>query len=121
MILADTSVWIGYFRGEESTEEMGRFLDEGQVLLHPWILGELLLGNLGKDRHAVARDLRRLPAAPRIDDEEQLRFVEARNLPGRGIGWVDAQLLASALASESRLWTLDRKLAKVASELQVAL
>ena len=120
MILVDTSVWIGYFQGEESTEEMGRLLDEAEVLLHPWTLGELVLGNLGEDRNGGASDLRRLPAAPRIDDEELLRFIDARSLPGRGIGWVDAQLLASTLVSESRLWTLDRKLAKVASELEIA-
>jgi len=120
MILVDTSIWIGYFQGEESTEELGRLLDEAEVLLHPWTLGELVLGNLGEDRKKVGRDLRLLPAAPRIDDEELLGFVEARGLSGRGIGWVDAQLLASTLASDSRLWTLDRKLAKVAAELHVA-
>lgn len=120
MILVDTSIWIGYFRGEEGTQELERLLDEGEVFLHPWTLGELVLGNLGDDRKKVARDLRQLPAAPRIDDEELLQFIEVRRLPGRGIGWVDAQLLASTLASESRLWTLDGKLATVASELHVA-
>lgn len=120
MILVDTSVWIGYLRGEKRVRALGRLLDENEVLLHPWTLGELVLGNLGSDRDAIADDLRRLPPAPWIDDGELLRFIEVRALAGRGISWVDAQLLASALAGECRLWTLDRKLEAVAAELNVA-
>jgi predicted nucleic acid-binding protein len=114
MVLVDTSVWIEHFRcGEQG---LGDHLSEGLVLMHPFVRGELACGNL-KDRAVILTDLDALPAATLASDAEVLQLVEGRRLWGRGLGWIDAHLLASALLSKCRLWTLDIKLAKAAVEL----
>ena len=120
MILADTSVWIDFLRGTEQTVRLGELLDENRVAIHPWVVGELALGTLGRKRKGILADLERLPSAPVVPDSEILELVESRRLHGRGIGWVDAHLLGSVLVSEGRIWSLDRRLAEVASELGVA-
>lgn len=117
MILVDTSVWVEHFRGSSGAEALGELLDANAVLLHPWVLGELVLGGLGPRRRSVVADLRALPAAPGVPDEEILELILDRRLSGRGIGWVDAHLLASALVAASDLWTLDRRLAETARNL----
>lgn len=117
MILVDTSVWVEHFRGSSGAETLGELLDANAVLLHPWVLGELVLGGLGPRRRSVVADLRALPAAPGVPDEEILELILDRRLSGRGIGWVDAHLLASALVAASDLWTLDRRLAETARNL----
>ena len=104
-------------RGQARAAALGGLLEVNDVLLHSWVLGELVLGNLGARRDAVQADLGLLPAAPRVADDEVLEFVIGRGLSGRGIGWVDAQLLASALVASSGLWTFDRTLASTAGEL----
>lgn len=83
------------------------------------MLGELALGGLGAAHNAVLADLRRLPAAPEIPHEEVLALIQDRRLAGRGIGWVDAHLVASALVAGSELWTADLRLDGVARELGV--
>lgn len=120
MTLVDTSVWIDFFRGAERAADLATLLHDGKVSLHPWVLGELVLGGLGPHRQAVVQDLRRLPQAAPVADREVFELVEARGLTGRGIGWVDAHLLASALVADCTLWTLDQKLRAVAGEVGVA-
>jgi predicted nucleic acid-binding protein len=119
MTLTDTSVWVDFFRGSSRAKDLSRLLELDEVLLHPWVLGELMLGVLGQRREAVVRDLRALPAAVRVQDHEVLELVTSRRLTGRGIGWVDAQLLASALLARCELWTFDRGLALVARDLGI--
>jgi len=115
VILADTSVWIEHFRAGQP--ELAALLEAGTVLMHPFVLGELACGNLG-DRAEILELLGRLPFAPVAADAEVLAFIERRGLMGRGIGYVDAHLLAAAaLAGDARLWTLDRRLAALAAEL----
>lgn len=115
MILADTSVWIDHLK--KGLPTLVAMLDEGQVLMHPLVLGELACGNLGDRRNAL-RFLAFFPVIPSATDSEALDFIERRALMGRGIGYIDVHLLASvALASPARLWTLDRRLAGVAGEL----
>ena len=115
MILVDTSVWIDHFRSRESTLE--RLLDRGSVMGHPWVTGELALGNL-RDRGEVIRLLEQLPQALTATASEILAFVERVGLHGAGIGYVDAQLLASTrLTSGTALWTKDRRLAEAAARL----
>jgi len=99
--------------------ELSDRLETNEVLLHPWVLGELRLGGLGPRGERVVDDLRRLPEAPRVADEEVLELIVARGLTGRGVGWVDSQLLAAALVAESSIWTFDGHLAKVADELGI--
>jgi predicted nucleic acid-binding protein len=114
MVLADTSVWIEHFRhGEPSLADR---LSEGLVLVHPFVSGELACSNL-KDRAVVLSDLHALPQAKVASNAEVLQFIEDRRLWGRGLGWIDAHLLASALLSNCRIWTLDTRLAKAAADL----
>jgi predicted nucleic acid-binding protein len=114
MVLADTSVWIEHFRhGEPALRDR---LSEGLVVMHPFVSGELACGNL-KDRAAILSDLRALPPARLASNAEILQLIEDRRLWGRGLGWIDAHLLASALLSNCRFWTLDTRLATAATEL----
>ena len=114
MVLVDTSVWIAHFR--EGQPALAGLLSEGLVLMHPFVAGELACGNL-KKRAFVLSDLAALPVATRASDAEVMRLVEDRRLWGRGLGWIDAHLIASALLSHCPLWTLDKQLATAASEL----
>ena len=118
MILADTSVWVDHLRGGDA--ELARLLNDGQVLGHPFVLGELALGGL-RGRATVLEALAGLPQAVAANHDEVMAFIEARRLWGRGIGLVDAHLLAAvALTPDARLWTRDRGLAAVAGELRLA-
>lgn len=118
MILVDTSVWVDHLR--KGAPVLVAALEQGQVLMHPFILGELACGNL-KNRDEVLQLLEALPAAPVATDPEALDFIERRALVGRGIGYIDVHLLASvALAGTARLWTRDKRLAAVAADLKLA-
>ena len=114
MVLADTSVWIEHFRHREPA--LADRLSEGLVLMHPFVAGELACGNL-KHRAAILSDLEALPASRLASNAEVLQLIEDRRLWGRGLGWINAHLLASALLSNCGLWTLDTRLAKTAREL----
>ena len=115
MVLVDTSVWISHFR--ETHAGLVELLNNGEVVCHPFIIGELACGNL-KNRTSIILLLEALPTALVVEHEEILSFIEARNVMGRGLGCVDAHLLAAALLAGVPLWTLDKKLDKVAKELQ---
>ncbi len=112
-VLVDTSVWRHYFSGNPQTRGLGDLLDEdGVVLVHPFVIGELVLGGLSIRQEDL---FGRLPSAKVVSHDEVLGMVRRRRLMMRGIGWVDAHLLASALISSARLWSLDRDLAAVAA------
>jgi len=115
MLLADTSVWIHHFRYGDA--ELTSALSEGLVFMHPFVSGELACGNL-KDRAGVMADLGDLQVAVVASSEEVLELIERRKLWGRGLGWIDMHLLASALLSSCALWTLDKKLGEAARELR---
>ena len=114
MVLVDTSVWIEHFRF--GNHALRNALNDSLVLMHPFVLGELACGGF-KNRTRVLSDLAALPAAQTAAQEEVLRLVDDRRLWGRGIGWIDAHLLASALLSGCRLWTTDVRLNRVAGAL----
>ena len=114
MILADTSVWIEHLRHGLPT--LADRLSEGFVLMHPFVSGELACGNL-KNRARILSDLHALPSAKVASSAEVLQLIEDRRLWGRGLGWIDTHLLASALLSNCRFWTLDRRLGQAATEL----
>jgi predicted nucleic acid-binding protein len=116
-VLIDTSVWRRYFSGEASVRLLGDLLDEdGVVLVHPFVVGEMVLGGLSTREEEL---ILRLPSAATVPHEEVLDFVRRRRLARRGIGWVDAHLLASALVSSSVLWTIDSALSGAAGDLDI--
>ncbi|HEX6401588.1 MAG TPA: type II toxin-antitoxin system VapC family toxin [Pseudonocardiaceae bacterium] len=115
MILADTSVWIDHLRYEDTL--LARLLNSGAVLAHPWVTGELALGNLSQ-RADVIGLLRGLPQATVASDDEILTLIEQEALPGTGIGYVDAQLLAATrLTPDATLWTRDKRLLALSVQL----
>ncbi|HEY1931776.1 MAG TPA: type II toxin-antitoxin system VapC family toxin [Acetobacteraceae bacterium] len=118
MILVDTSIWVDHLRAGNAI--LARLLDDGAVLMHPFVIGELALGSL-RHRDAFLSDLADLPRAIAADDNEVLRFIEAEALFNCGIGYVDAHLLASVrLTLDAVLWTRDTRLAAAAERLSVA-
>ncbi len=118
MILVDTSVWVDHLR--KGAPALAAALEQGSVLMHPFVLGELACGNL-RNRREVLRLLGDLPGVPIATDTEVLDFIERRALMGRGMGYIDVHLLASvALAGTAQLWTRDKRLAAVAVNLKLA-
>lgn len=115
MILVDTSIWVDHLRtGDPALEQ---FLDAGQVLGHPWVTGELALGNLSW-RNETLGLLSSLPQASVATHVEVMTIVDRHRLHGLGIGYVDAQLLAASLLTpETRLWTRDKHLAGAGARL----
>jgi predicted nucleic acid-binding protein len=118
VILVDTSVWVEHLH--VGNEDLAAFLNGGEVLGHPFVIGELALGNL-RPRNPFLSDLRDLPQAIVAEDEEVLRLIDRHALFGRGTGYADAHLLAATrLTAGSKLWTRDRRLHAVAAQLGLA-
>lgn len=116
MILVDTSIWINHLRTRSRL--LGHLLDLEQVLVHPFVVGELACGNL-TNRKEIISLLHSLPSAPKADDDEVLFFIERHKLMGRGLGLVDLHLLASAAMGAASLWTADNNLGLAARSLKV--
>jgi predicted nucleic acid-binding protein len=118
VILVDASVWIDHLRAGD--ERLTALLDGDEALGHPFVTGELALGQL-RQRDLVLRALRRLPQATVASDQEVLRLIDRQALFGRGIDYVDAHLLAAVrLTADAKLWTRDRRLQTLAAELGLA-
>jgi predicted nucleic acid-binding protein len=118
VILVDTSIWVDHLRDGDAA--LAAVLEQGQALAHPWVTGELALGRL-RDRAGVLQLLDQLPQAVVATAGELLAFIEHHKLFDMGIGYVDAQLLASArLTVDAELWTCDRRLEAVAERLGLA-
>jgi hypothetical protein len=118
VILVDTSVWVDHLRVGDAY--LAALLNSGRVLGHPFVIGELALGNL-KRRAGILADLADLPRAEVATDAEVLRFIDDKALFALGIGYVDAHLLASVrLTAGAALWTRDKRLAGVAERLGIA-
>lgn len=117
MILVDTSVWIDHLRAAEAG--LVAALNAGQVLMHPYVVGELACGNI-KNRREILSLLSNLPSAPIASQDQVLEFIDRHRLMGIGIGYIDAHLLtATTLASPARIWTRDKRLATVAARLNL--
>ncbi len=116
MILVDTSVWVDHLR--KGDRELKSLLNEGVVLCHPFVIGELACGNL-KNRDEILSLLAALPASLVASHEEGLHLVTNRKLAGKGLGWIDVHLLASALLSKCTLWTKDKALGAAANSLKI--
>ena len=116
MILVDTSVWVEHFRA--GSDRLRSLLLDEQVLCHPFVVGELACGTLHK-RVEILSMLKALPEAHLLEPKEVMGFIEAQHLFGRGIGWVDAHLLASTLLTRCAIWTFDKPLRRAAAALHV--
>ena len=118
MVLVDTSVWIDHLRN--FTPDLVHLLESEEVLTHPYILGELACGTL-QNRQDLLSNLGKLPTVPVASDAEVLELIESNALMGRGVGYLDMHLLASLrLAVDVSLWTRDKRLSQLASELSAA-
>jgi predicted nucleic acid-binding protein len=116
MILVDTSVWIAHFR--QGVPSLQKLLLDGEVLGHPFVVGEVSCGHL-RNRLEILNLLRSLPQARVADENEVMHLVHHRRLMGRGIGWIDAHLLASAVLTHVPLWTFDKALSSAAKDLHL--
>ncbi len=113
MILVDTTVWIDHL--EKGDEGLAARLERNEVLIHPFVIGELACGNL-RNRSGILTLLENLPRTMLATDAEVLLFIERNELMGRGIGYVDAHLLAAtALTAPARIWTRDKRLNDIAT------
>ena len=120
MVLVDTSIWIRSFANlAPYVNEIDRLLGGELVARHELVFGELLVGDPG-GRSKFLQDYSHYHQAPRAPHGEVVELVRLRRLHGRGLGWIDAHLLASALAGRIQLWTADAALSAAAKQLGVA-
>lgn len=116
MVLVDTSVWVVHLRnGNIGLETL---LNKGHVVCHPFIVGELACGNL-KNRAELLSLLQALPVATHVEHDEVMTFIEDHTLMGKGLGYIDIHLIASAILTEIPLWTVDKKLNEVSFKLGI--
>ncbi len=107
MVLVDTSIWVSHLR--KGNAKLGKLLNHGMVVCHPFIIGELACGNI-KNRGEILSLLQALPMAIQAEHEEVMKLIEDQALMGKGLGYGDVHLLASALLSGVPIWTYDKKL-----------
>lgn len=117
MILVDTSIWVDHLR--KGDKQLKSLLEQGSVLTHPFVIGEIALGHL-QQRGTILAALHGLPQATTARETEVLQLIGNRKLFGLGIGYVDAHLLASAMLTHASLWTRDKRLGLTASQLSLA-
>lgn len=117
MILVDTSIWVDHFRRRD--DRLARLLDDRKVSMHPFVAGELAVGNL-RNRDEILLMLNSLPATAIASHEEALRFISNFSLAGRGLGYIDIHLLAAvSLTPGTLLWSKDKRLNAVAESLSI--
>ena len=120
LVLVDTSVWVRSFRGDPAyTADLERLLEQIQVIGHPFVFGELLMGDLG-GRRRFLDDYELMFQARPAPHSLVVQFTRAQKLHGRGIGWMDVHILASAISEQARLWTADARLAAIAEDFGIA-
>jgi len=114
MVLVDTSIWVTHLR--QGSRQLEKLLMDAEVMCHPFIIGELACGDL-KNRNEIIPLLQALPMAPTIEPDEFLFFIDRNHLMGKGVGFVDVHLLASAQLTGVPLWTADKRLKSAADQL----
>jgi len=120
MVLVDTSVWIRFLANREPyASGLDALLVRDEVAGHDLVFGELLIGDKGA-RRKLLDAYGQMYQAAMVPHEEVVTFVRERRLHGRGAGWIDVHLLASALVGRYRLWTADARCSALADELSVA-
>jgi len=120
MVLVDTSIWIR-FLGDRLpyAAELDSLLERDEAAGHDLVYGELLIGDSG-GRSRLLSSYELMHRVPAVAHADVATFVRSRKLHGRGIGWIDAHLLTSAVLADVPLWTADEHLAKLAGELGIA-
>ena len=116
MVIVDTSIWINHLR--KGDKHLEKLLLDADVICHEFVIGELACGNL-KNRKEIISLLQSLPHSPTVDHQELLYFIDKHQLMGRGVGFVDVHLLASAQLSKLPIWTADNKLRAASRELEL--
>ena len=116
MVLVDTSIWVTHLR--QGSRQLEKLLMDAEVMCHPFIVGELACGNL-KNRAEIISLVQSLPMAPTIEFDEFLFFIDKNHLMGKGVGFVDVHLLASAQLTGMPLWTADKRLKSAADQLEL--
>lgn len=120
IVLVDTSVWIRFLSNRAPyAAELDHLLSRDEVSGHDFVYGELLIGDKGGRKQLLA-SYEQMHQAPMVTHGEVAVFARERRLCGRGIGWIDAHLLASALVGRLKLWTADPRLAMLAKEFGIA-
>jgi predicted nucleic acid-binding protein len=116
-VLVDTSVWTDHLH--KGNARLAQLLNDGEVLVHPFVIGELACGRL-KNRGEILSLLQALPVVPKASDDELLQFIERNQLEGKGLALVDVHLLASSCLIGTCLWTRDKAIERVAESLKLA-
>jgi hypothetical protein len=116
VVLVDTSVWVDHFR--VASGSLASLLEMDEVAMHPFVLGELACGNVANRKEIIAL-LHALPPVNKVEDDEILLFMERHALMGRGVGLIDVHLLASCHLDGCRLWTKDKRLQIIATEMKI--
>jgi predicted nucleic acid-binding protein len=116
MVLVDTSVWVSHLR--ERNAGLEKLLNDGEVVCHPFIVGELACGNL-KNRHEILKYLQSLPMTISAEDGEVLKFIENHQLMGKGLGYIDVHLIAAAVLTDVPFWTFDKTLGKMTKKIGI--
>lgn len=117
MVLVDTSVWVSHLR--KGNSRLKALLIKGEVVCHPFIVGELACGNL-QNREKILKLLESLPMTKTAEHRDVLYFIERKRLMGLGLGYIDVHLLASALLTDAALWTYDKKLSEASAKLKLS-
>ena len=117
MILVDTSVWIDHFK--RSNKKFSELLENEQVVCHPFVIGELACGNL-KKREEILELLEALPKSMLAKQDEVLELIKSGKLYGKGIGWIDAHLITSAILENILIWTRDKRLKSICESLKIS-
>ena len=121
MVLVDTSVWIRFLAGREPfASGLDELLGRDEVVGHEMVFGELLLGNMGGGRRNLLEAYTQMYQASTVAHQEVVEFVRERRLFGRGVGWINVNILASAVVGGFRIWTADPRFFTLADGLQVA-
>lgn len=115
MILVDTSVWVLHLR--EGNAHLKELLSKARVITHPFVIGELSCGSM-RNRRFILDLLEDLPKVKSAEHDEVIGLIESRRFYNKGIGWIDAHLLSSALISRVPLWTFDERLRQLALQLK---
>jgi len=117
MLLVDTSVWVIYLR--EGNAELEKLLDKNQVMCHRFIIGEIACGNI-KNRDEILALLQQLPMTTQAKHEEVMEYIETNKLMGKGLGYTDMHLSASAKLTGIPIWTFDKRLDEINKELGIS-